>query len=446
MITEKSSMRALPTKGGEDMEEFEALLEKERIAAERFVKFRISSKADAEDVLQEVYLTAYRKFSQLKNRDSFKPWLISIARSKCADYFRRKAALLEIPVGELSEQALSAGRCGVSQASAVGETLDLLGGKDKQILYLYFWKELPQAEIAKRLGIPIGTVKSRLYTAKQNFKSKYPCPAGQRKGADSMKKMPGQMPAYKIEESKEAPFAVKWEELMGWFLVPRLGEKLSWGMYDMPEGKLTESDDMEVVGKAQIHGIEGVEITVKTHNPMECNSEGGQAEVSRRFIAQLTDTHCRYLAESHMRNGVKHCYTFLDGGSFLDNWGFGQDNCGNETNLSPKGNIRRNGSVITTDRKDFLLDIVGRYTVSINGKSYDTVCVMDVETYNNGVASEQFLDKNGRTVLWRRFNRDDWAINRYQKPWSQLLPENERLTIDGVTYVHWYDCITDYIL
>ena len=70
--------------------EFERLLSAERISIERYVRYRISSRADAEDVLQEVYLTAYQRFSQLKSKESFKPWLISIARNKCNDYFRSK--------------------------------------------------------------------------------------------------------------------------------------------------------------------------------------------------------------------------------------------------------------------------------------------------------------------------------------------------------------------
>lgn len=82
------------------MDDFEELLTAERAAVERFVRFRLPSKTDAEDVLQEVYLTAYRKFSQLKSGDSFKPWIISIARNKCNDYFRRKAAQWEIPMEE----------------------------------------------------------------------------------------------------------------------------------------------------------------------------------------------------------------------------------------------------------------------------------------------------------------------------------------------------------
>ena len=76
------------------MERFEELLEMEKIKVERFVKFKISSKADAEDVLQEVYITAYEKFNQLKNESSFKPWILSIARNKCTDYYRKKLVFL----------------------------------------------------------------------------------------------------------------------------------------------------------------------------------------------------------------------------------------------------------------------------------------------------------------------------------------------------------------
>lgn len=424
------------------MDEFERLLEAERISVERFVKFRISAKADAEDVLQEVFFSAYQKYAQLKNTASFKAWIISIARNKCNDYFRKKAACYEIPIDELAEQQLSEGRHGLSVVSTVRDTLSLLGDKDKQILYLYFWKELPQAEIAKRLKIPVGTVKSRLHTAKQNFKNKYPCyRIDESKGEWSMKKLPELMPEYKIEESNEPPFAVKWEELMGWFMIPKLGEKLSWGMYDIPSRKCSHVYDMEVIGKAKVHGMEGVELTAR-----EASCSDKKDVINRTFVAQLTDTHCRYLATIRNDGDVRNFITFLDGEEFMPNWGFGEDNCGNETNLSVKGDILRNGTVITSAKKDFLLDIVGRYTVTLGGKSYDTVCVMDIETYNCGVVSEQFLDRNGRTILWRRFNRDDWALEHYKKKWSEQLPDNDRLTVNGTIYVEWYDCITDYIL
>ena len=422
------------------MDEFEKMLDAQRVSVERFVRFRLCSKADADDVLQEVYLSAYQKFPQLKNKDSFKAWIISIARNKCNDYFRGKASQFEISIDELTDKELTQTRYGVSEVFSVRETLDLLGDKDKQILYLYFWKEMPQAEIAKRLNIPVGTVKSRLHTAKQNFKNKYPYRTDMSKGECNMKKLPKFIPEYSIEESSEEPFAVKWEELMGWFLVPKLGEKLSWGMYDIPSRECSHMYDMKVTGKAKVHGIEGVELTAR-----ETSYFQKEGVVDRTFVAQLTDTHCRYLATLRNDGDVRNYITFLDGEEFMLNWGFGEDNCGNETNLSPKGDIRREGTLITCADKDFLLDIVGRYMVTIGGKRYDTVCVMDIETYNGGVVSEQFLDKNGRTILWRRFNRDDWAMERFHRKWSEMLPDNEQITINGITYVHWYDCITDYI-
>ena len=147
------------------MDEFEKLLDSVRIAVERFVRYRLPSQTDADDVLQEIYLTAYQRFAQLKNKDSFKAWIISIARNKCNDYFRAKAAQMEISIEELAQKEFTVNRRGISVVHTVRETLDLLGDKDKQILYLYFWKEMPQQEIAKQLDIPLGTVKSRLHTA-----------------------------------------------------------------------------------------------------------------------------------------------------------------------------------------------------------------------------------------------------------------------------------------
>ena len=429
------------------MDEFEKLLVEVSSGVERFVRYRLPSQTDADDVLQEVYLCAYRKFPQLKNKDAFKPWIISIARNKCNDYFRAKAAQMEISIEELSQQELSAGRLGISVVHTVRETLDRLGDKDKQILYLYFWKELPQTEIAKLLDIPVGTVKSRLHTAKQHFKNKYPYQTQKPKGESTMQKLPEYIPDYTIERLDAEPFSVRWEELQGWLIVPRVGQKLTWGMYDFPERKRTEYTEMEVIGKAEVHGIEGVEVVATQFDPADYYRTGALDRVERRFVAQLTDTHSRYLAETHMEDGVRKCYTFLDGEAFLNNWGFGEDNCGNEVDLHPKGLLHREGNYVSGTIPREVVDVVGRYRVTIGGKSYDTVCVMDIECYNDAVASEQYVDQNGRTVLWRRFNRDDWAIDRFGgKPWSEKFPDNERLTINGETYVHWYDCISDYIL
>ena len=423
--------------------DFEELLKKEMPVLERFVRNRIGNTHDADDVLQETCLAAFQNFAALKEKDFFKPWLLGIARHKCCDYFREKSKAMEIPVDELNETALTYGAQGVTASVIVRETLELLGGKDKQILYLYYFRELPQDEIAKRLGLPLGTVKSRLHNARQRFREKIPM---SRKEEKIMKILPEILPKYRITKVGKPPFEICWEELMGWFIVPKLGEKLAFGIYEQPDGRRSELCELEVVGRARVHGIEGVEITAVEHDPVEANRTDSIEETDRRFVAQLTDTHCRFLAESHVENGVKQIYTFLDADEFLPNWGFGENNCGNEVHRKQKGIIRMDGDTIDCEEKDFLLDIVGRYKVEINGKEYDTVCVVDLWQYNDYVVSQQYIDRNGRTVLWRRFNSDDWAFPRYKKRWSEMLPTSERLTVNGRTFVHWYDCITDYIL
>lgn len=414
-------------------------------AIARYLHYRISCVQDAEDLLQEVMLAACRAYGTLRNREQFRAWVVGIARHKYADWLRNKYRRNECLSDALPERSVQTGRFSMQENTATALAMEALNPQEQQLLHLFYFQQLPQEEIARLLDIPCGTVKSRLHHAREHFRRVYP----QRqptKGAAPMHKMPLLLPEYTITPSDQPPFPVKWEELMGWFIVPRLGEKLTWAMYDFPDRIRTEVDDMEVVCRAQVHGIEGVEIRALTRCPMECNATNGDADVERTFVAQLTDTHCRILAQTHVQDGIKRMYTYLDGNDFLDNWGFGEDNCGNETDLRPKGDIIRRGDRITTAKKDFRLDVVGRYTVKIAGKTWDTICVMDVETYMGGMATEQYIDRSGRTVLWRRFNSDDWQQARYGRTWTQMLPDSERIVIDDVTYVHWYDCITSYIL
>lgn len=422
------------------MDEFEQLLNQNKLAFERFVKFRISNLSDAEDILQDVYFTAYKNWGQLKEKQSFKAWVVSIARHKCNDYYRKQAKFSEIPIDNLVETELLQTRLGYAEAPFIEDILDSLSDKDKQILHLTYWEELPQKQIAKALDIPLGTVKSRLHAAKQNFKMNYTSKSNIRKDDESMSKLPNKLPEYKISVLSQPPFIVKCEELQGLSIIPRIGEKITWGLYDFATKQCEEFSEVCVLGKAEVHGIQGVEIR-SVQNDIKNNQVN-----ERLFVAQLTDTHCRYLSETHWENDVKRSFTFLDGEIFMNNWGFGDDNCGNRIVLKPNNLIKREGNIITKTVDKEILDVVGRYTVEINGQRYDTVCVMELGHFNNAIAIEQYIDKNGRTILWRRFNRDDWAIKRYKKKWSEQLPDNERLIINGETYVHWYDCITDYII
>ncbi len=424
--------------------DFDELLSNYRFAVERLIHFKISDYEDAEDIIQETYLTAFVNFSHLKNSDRFKQWIISIAKNKCNNYYRRKSKSIEIAEYDLSNISYKQNIFGRNESSDIMDVINVLNNNSKEILKLYYFDELSQEEISKKLNIPIGTVKSRLHYAKQKFKEVYPY-SHDLKGA-TMSKLPNVLPEYKIIKSDKSPFETEWQELMGWLIIPKPDEKITWAMYDFPERKQTQLVEMEVVGEAEVHSVKGVEIIANEHNPVESEQTDNNNSVTRKFIAQLTDTHCRFLAESHKINGVTKYYTFLDDEEFTDNWGFGPDNCGKETHLLQKNIIERKGDVIQTSQAEYCMDIVGRYIVTIGNKEFDTVCVMDIESYDKGVVTEQYIDQNGRTILWRRFNANDWHFEKYNKLWSEILPYNEMITVNGKTYVHWYDCISDYMV
>lgn len=425
--------------------DFEKLLSVNKFAVERFVHMKISDYHDCEDIIQETYLTAFVNYQQLKNKDKFKQWIVCIAKNKCNDYYRKKGRSAEITEYDLSNISYNQNIFGRDSSNEVNDVLDMLDGNAKEILKLYYFDELLQGEIAQKLNIPIGTVKSRLHYAKQKFKEKYPY-YNDLKGRTAMSKLPNILPAYKITKSDKVPFEVEWQELMGWLIIPKLGEKITWAMYDFPGRNQTQITEMKAVGIAEVHSVKGVEIVSKEYNPVENEKIDNESFAQRRFIAQLTDTHCRFLAESHKIKGVNVYHTFLDDEEFTQNWGFGPDNCGKETHLVQKGKIKKNGSSVETNKDKYCMDIVGRYSVSIGDKNFDTICVMDIESYDNGVVTEQYIDKNGRTVLWRRFNANDWHFENYNKYWSEMLPDNEKITVNEKTYVHWYDCISDYII
>jgi len=424
--------------------EFEALLSTCTNALERLVFYKVNNKSDAEDILQTVYLTAFSKFDTLDNKEKFKSWIFAIARNKINDFYRAKAKTLELPLDENISYETTFSRIGLTVNEIVKETLSSLADKEKQILYLYYIKQKSQNEIANILSIPLGTVKSRLYTARQRFKEKYPYPPVS-KGEKYMSKFPDVMPDVRITKVDKPPFNVVWEESLGWFIIPKLGEKISWAMYDYPQKTRSGTVYLKVVGKAVVHGIEGVEIAAVENNPKGFKALDSTSRADRTFVMQLTETHNRVLLESHYVGDVKHTYTFLDE-EFLANWGYGEDNCGKETHIKPKGIITVDGDRVTCKEKN-ALDVVGRYEVAVGSKTYDTILVVYVESHDDsGVMTQTYLDKNGRTILWRRFNKDDWAYGKYKQKWSERLSQNGKVYVNDETYVHWYDCITDYIL
>ena len=423
------------------MTDFETLLTRYLPPLRRWIACRVRNEADAEDLLQDICLAASLGFSSLRDEQAFHGWVLGIARNKYADWARKKAKNRELPLDGDWDRAAEQ-----PEETDTLETLRALPERDRIMLTLFYERNLPQHRIAAELGIPVGTVKSRLHTARERFRSAYPHPP---KGEKKMRTLPKKMPAYVIRRMSEPPFPVKWEETPGWFIVPRLGETCLWGMYDQPSGKLDVAYDMRVTGEASVHGQQGVEILARLLSAAELDkedlmrdpvNESGAPQEEWRFIAQIKDDHTRFLSAERNENGVKTLTTFLDP-EFMDNWGAGENNQGNPVYWAPRGIIRRQGDAIECGRTGECSDVTGRYEVTLDGETYDTVCILSLRALGEDVVSEQYVDAKGHTVLWRRFNGNEWRIARYGRPWTELLPGNERITADGRVYVHWYDCL-----
>lgn len=426
-----------------DSDEFSLLLSNYKNAIERFIYYKMPNKHDAEDVLQEVMIKGYKSFDKLESKDKFKSWMLSIAANKCNDYYRKKLRVMEIPLDNLYAYEKSYGRTGITVKEIVNDTLDNLNDKDKKILTMYYIKGMDQKSIALKLNIPVGTVKSRLSKARENFKKEYPY-SSNLKGETIMKgsKFPEIMPEITITKSNLKEFEVKCEQDIGFFIIPRLGENSHYATYDFddfPLMKKTSETKVIVVDKAIIHGVECVEIREEM-----INKDGSKHGFT--MFERLTDTHLQTIAAIDSFDGVQKISTFLDD-DFLSFWGYGENNCGVELLQRRTGIIEcnENGELYKTNIDTHNSDIVGRYLVKIGNKEYDTT--RQVYFNSHGEIVENYINTEGKVVLFRRFNRFDWRYKKgYDKLWTEMFPYSDRIVLNGDIYVHWYNCLPDYVI
>jgi len=128
---------------------------------------------DAEDVLQEVFLNAFRYAERYQGRASFKTWLTTIADNQCFSYLRRKqrcfevehlAAVIEIHEGgRMASEAVQDDE----RRRMVARAMARLSPKAREILSLRYWLDLSLEEIARTLGIGLSAAKMRLHRAHQ---------------------------------------------------------------------------------------------------------------------------------------------------------------------------------------------------------------------------------------------------------------------------------------
>jgi RNA polymerase sigma-70 factor, ECF subfamily len=167
----------------ETRREFEGRLAECGPLAYRVARGILRNTADAEDVAQEALLRAYRRFDRLRDRNRFRAWLIRIAFRLALDRLRsgKRRELRDTlwsqpelqPRAETAEDLAASHEFQVHLENALAE----LPEKLRLVLLLAAMEGHTIEEIASMLGIPAGTVKSRIFSARKQLAEKLRCHA-----------------------------------------------------------------------------------------------------------------------------------------------------------------------------------------------------------------------------------------------------------------------------
>lgn len=157
-------------------EVFGELFERHALELHRFLSRRLGELAD--DLLGELFAIAFeRRVSYRAELADCRPWLFGIAANLVRRHHRAEAtryrAVARVP---LAIVALDSSHEAVASADAtairprLAAALAELKAADREVLLLLAWAQLDQAEVAAALGIPLGTVRSRLHRARQQLR------------------------------------------------------------------------------------------------------------------------------------------------------------------------------------------------------------------------------------------------------------------------------------
>jgi RNA polymerase sigma-70 factor (ECF subfamily) len=129
--------------------------------------------SDAEDVAQEAFLRAHRRFTALRDRDRFRAWLVRITWRLALDWKRGRrrrdrreevVARLARPVPNAEDDLLESDR-----ARRLWAAIDALPDKYRLVIVLGAIEGHGVGDVAALLGVPAGTVKSRLFEARRRL-------------------------------------------------------------------------------------------------------------------------------------------------------------------------------------------------------------------------------------------------------------------------------------
>ena len=145
---------------------FVAALEGELSMAYRLAGYLLADSAEAQDAVQEASVRAWRGWKDLREREKFHSWFSQILVNVCRTRLRQRSKRRTVDVEDVSLESPDPFRAALAR-DAVGRALSSLSNELRMVVVLRYWGELSLAEIADRLRIPVGTVKSRHHAALQ---------------------------------------------------------------------------------------------------------------------------------------------------------------------------------------------------------------------------------------------------------------------------------------
>lgn len=163
-----------------DRDAFARLVHRHREAVYRAAYWILSDREDALDATQEAFLRAYRYLGSFDGRSSFATWLRRIATNAALDRRERRRRERESTQGLPEEDLLGDGRGEGAEERVereerrrlVREAIEALPPAQRAAVLLRDVEGRSYAEISAALGIPRGTVMSRLYYGRQNLRRK----------------------------------------------------------------------------------------------------------------------------------------------------------------------------------------------------------------------------------------------------------------------------------
>jgi len=123
------------------------------------------SEADAHDATQEAFVSAWRKLPQLKDAGRFDAWLVQIVINASRMQIRRRR-VREITIDEVHDRLPGVRDQGIDRAMLL-DAIGRLPFEQRVVVALHYLDDRPVERVAGELGIPVGTVKSRLFAARR---------------------------------------------------------------------------------------------------------------------------------------------------------------------------------------------------------------------------------------------------------------------------------------